>query len=255
MFLGLAPAEQDVFARMPEIMPTAVEGERAQHDMGVLTGHVGHAHLRAVEAAQDRVQDVSGGEVVQVMVEQAFEFVRPPGAALRPFPLHFDPPAQIGRSRDGVHRQNAFDAYLVNEFTPFVLNRTSWPQMGATGCSFGGYHAVNFALRHPDIVTYAVSMSGAFDIPRRFLDGYYDQNAYFHAPLDYLPNLNDGWFLDRFRRNYYVLAVGNHDPLFDQNVKLAHELGVKQIPHILDVWEGFGHDWPWWQRMAAKFFG
>ena len=156
---------------------------------------------------------------------------------------------------DRLHRQNAFDAYLVNEFAPFVRNRTSWPQMGATGCSFGGYHAVNFALRHPDIVTYAVSMSGAFDIARRFLDGYYDQNAYFHSPLDYLPNLNDDWFLERFRRNYYVLAVGNHDPLFDQNVKLAHELGVKQIPHILDVWEGFGHDWPWWQRMAAKFFG
>ena len=46
--------------------------------------------------------------------------------------------------------------------------------MGATGCSFGGYHAINFALRHPDLVTYAVSMSAAFDIPQRFLDGHYD---------------------------------------------------------------------------------
>lgn len=155
---------------------------------------------------------------------------------------------------DRLHRQNAFDAYLVHEFTPFVVGRTTWPQMGATGCSFGGYHAINFALRHPDIVPYAVSMSGAFDVPKRFLNGYYDQNAYFHSPLDYLPGLNDGWFLDRFRRNYYVLAVGNHDPLFDQNVKLAHEFGSKQMPHILDVWDGFGHDWPWWQQMAAKFF-
>jgi esterase/lipase superfamily enzyme len=42
--------------------------------------------------------------------------------------------------------------------------------------------------------------------------------------------------------------------LFDQNVKLAHWFGVKGIPHLLDVWEGFGHDWPWWQKMAAKFF-
>ena len=75
------------------------------------------------------------------------------------------------------------------EVAPFVRDRTSWPQMGTTGCSFGGYHAINFALRHPDLVTYAVSMSGAFDIPQRFLDGYYDQNAYFHSPLDYLPNL------------------------------------------------------------------
>ena len=159
------------------------------------------------------------------------------------------------RPADRLHRQNAFDAYLVHELAPFVRNRTSWPQMGATGCSFGGYHAINFALRHPDLVTYAVSMSGAFDIPRRFLDGYYDENAYFHAPLDYLPNCERRLVAGTdSRRNYYVLAVGNHDPLFDQNVKLAHALGVKEIPHILDVWEGFGHDWPWWHRMAEKFF-
>jgi len=154
---------------------------------------------------------------------------------------------------DRLHRQNAFDAYLTVEFTPFVRNRTSWPQMGATGCSFGGYHTINFALRHPDIVTYAVSMSGAYNIPNRFLDGFYNDDAYFNSPLDYLPNI-DGWHLDRFRRNYYVLVTGNGDPLFDQNVKLAHQFGVKQIPHILDVWDGFGHDWPWWQQMARKFF-
>jgi len=155
---------------------------------------------------------------------------------------------------DRVHLQNAFDAYLTRELVPFVRDRTSWPQMATTGCSFGGYHAINFALRHPDIVTYAVSMSGAFNVPQQFLDGYYDQNAYFHAPLDYLPNLNDHNQLEQMRRNYYVLAVGNHDQLFDQNVKLAHELGSKKIPHILDVWEGFGHDWPWWHQMAKKFF-
>ena len=155
---------------------------------------------------------------------------------------------------DRLHRQNAFDAYLVQELAPFVRNRTSWPQIGTTGCSFGGYHAVNFALWHPDIVTYAVSMSGAFDIPNRFLDGFYNDDAYYHSPLDYLPNLADDWFLERLRRNYFVLAVGNHDVLFDQNVKLAHVLGSRHIPHLLDVWEGFGHDWPWWRKMAEKFF-
>ena len=156
---------------------------------------------------------------------------------------------------DRLHLQNAFDAYLVYELTPFVKNRTSWPQMGTTGCSFGGYHAINFALRHPDIVTYAVSMSGAFDVPKRFLDGYYDQNAYFHSPLDYLAGLNEGWFLDQYRRNYYVLVVGNGDSLFDSNVKLAHEFGVKHVPHLLDVWEGFGHDWPWWRKMLPYYLG
>lgn len=155
---------------------------------------------------------------------------------------------------DKLHSQNAFDAYLTLEFTPFVQNRTWWTRMGATGCSFGGYHAINFALRHPDIVTYVVSMSGAFDIPKRFLNGYYDENAYFNSPLDNLPNLSDSWFLDRYRSNYYVLTTGWGDPLLDQSMKLAGEFRHKQIPHFLDIWEGFGHDWPWWQQMAAKFF-
>jgi len=153
-----------------------------------------------------------------------------------------------------LHRQNAFDAYLTYEAVPFIRNRTTWGQIGTTGCSFGGYHAMNYALRHPDIVTYAVSMSGAFDIPKRFLDGYYNGDAYFHSPLDYLPNLGDPWFLDRMRRSYYVLLVGNGDALFDQNVKMAHAFGIKGVPHKLDVWEGFGHDWPWWQQMAGQYF-
>jgi len=153
-----------------------------------------------------------------------------------------------------LNRQNAFDAYLALEVAPFVRDWTTWGQMGTTGCSFGGYHAINFALRHPDLVTYAVSMSGAFDVPRRFLDGYYNNDAYLHSPLDYLPGLDDPWFLSRLRHSYYVLVVGNGDSLFDQNVKLAHVLGVKDIPHVLDVWDGFGHDWPWWHNMAQKYF-
>jgi esterase/lipase superfamily enzyme len=39
-------------------------------------------------------------------------------------------------------------------------------------------------------------------------------------------------------------------------VRLGGILSNKQIPHWLDVWrDGTGHDWPWWQRMAVKFFG
>ncbi len=155
---------------------------------------------------------------------------------------------------DRLHRHNAFDAYLAIEVAPFIRDRTSWPQFATTGCSFGGYHAVNYALRHPDQVTYAVSMSGAFDIPSRFLNGFHNTDAYLNSPLEYLPSLSDPWFLERIRRNYYVLAVGNHDPLFDNNVKMAHALGSKGIPHNLEVWDGFVHDWPWWHQMARKFF-
>ena len=104
-------------------------------------------------------------------------------------------------------------------------------QMGATGLQFRRIprHQLRAApsrYRH----LRGLACPGAFDIPRRFLDGFYNQDAYLHAPLDYLPQARDPWFLERIRRNYYVLVVGNQDPLFDQNVKLAHVFGRQGNP-------------------------
>ena len=95
----------------------------------------------------------------------------------------------------GVHpgsriwRHVQYERYLLNEFLPFLKWKNWASQIAVTGCSFGGYHALNFALRHPDLVSSCVSMSGSFDI-RSFLDGYYDDNVYFNNPVDYLANMS-----------------------------------------------------------------
>jgi esterase/lipase superfamily enzyme len=151
-------------------------------------------------------------------------------------------------------RHVQYDDYLVHELIPFVRSRNSSPELAVTGCSFGGYHSVNFALRHPDLVNYCVSMSGAFDV-HQFLNGYYDDNCYYNCPPDFLPGVTDPWFLDRYRRMRIVLATGENDICLDENRRLSGIMSAKSIPHWLDVWgDGAGHDWPWWQRMAQKFF-
>ena len=151
-------------------------------------------------------------------------------------------------------RQVEYDQYLVHEVVPFVRARNASTQLTVTGCSFGGYHSVNFALRHPDLATHCISMGGAFDI-HQFLNGYYDENCYFNCPPDFLPNLNDAWFLDRYRQMKIVLATGETDICLDENRRLATIMAAKSIPHYLDVWgDGAGHDWPWWEQMARKFF-
>lgn len=158
------------------------------------------------------------------------------------------PPAQ----RAARHVQ--FDDYLVHELMPFIRTLNASPELAVTGCSFGGYHSVNFALRHPDLATYCVSMGGAFDI-HQFLDGYYDDNCYYNCPPDFLPSLNDSWYLDRYRRMRIVLATGENDICLAENRRLSDIMKAKSIPHWLDVWgNGTGHDWPWWERMAQKFF-
>lgn len=103
--------------------------------------------------------------------------------------------------RERVRRHNQYEQCVINEAIPYIRSKNPSQELGLTGCSFGGYHVMNFALRHPDMVTYAVSTSGAFDI-RQFLDGYFDDNCYFNAPLEFLPNLNDDWYLSRYPHSH-----------------------------------------------------
>ena|SRR5437868_8531516 len=154
-----------------------------------------------------------------------------------------------------VQRHMQYERYLLEDVLPLVRQKNSDSRFGVTGCSFGAYHAVNFALRHPDIVTGCVSMGGAFSI-KQFLHGYYDEDVYFNNPPDYLPNMNDPWYLDRYRRMKLVLATGEHDMCWNDNEQFAALLRAKGIPHELAVWRDHtGHDWPWWNKMAKVYFG
>jgi esterase/lipase superfamily enzyme len=156
--------------------------------------------------------------------------------------------------RARIVRHTQFDRYVLTEVIPFALGKTPDRHLVVTGCSFGGYHAVNFALRHPAEVRGCISLSGVFDI-KPFLDGHYDDDVYFNNPVDYLPNLNDDWYLHRFRtRLRLVLAAGEHDNCLDANLKLSGILRDKGVNHHMDVWgDGTGHDWPWWRSMAATY--
>jgi esterase/lipase superfamily enzyme len=153
---------------------------------------------------------------------------------------------------DRVRRHMQYEDYLVNEVMPFLRHRNWSSRRVATGCSFGGYHCLNFSLKHPDLITDCISMSGAFDI-KQFLNGYYDTNCYYNNPPDYLPNMNGDWRQQLYKN--FILVSGDHDMCLGENFRMAEIMGRKHIPHILDVWKnGTGHDWPWWQNMARKFF-
>lgn len=155
---------------------------------------------------------------------------------------------------DRVMRYLAYESYLLYEVAPLIKGVNGRERIFVTGCSLGGYHALNFALKHPDLVGDCVAMSGAFDL-RMFMDGYYDNDFYFNNPVDYVPNITDPWFLDRYRQMRLLLAAGDHDICLGENFRMANILGARGIPHWLDVWTGGEkHDWPLWRRMAEKFF-
>ncbi len=155
--------------------------------------------------------------------------------------------------RQRIARHMQYEEYLLNEVAPLIRQMNPEPQLMALGLSFGGYHAVNLALRHPEIVSGFISLSGTFDLTG-FLDGYYDQNCYYNLPTHYLPRLTDLGYLDRFRRNRFVLATGWDDHCLGQNQDLDRILNEKGIAHEFHVWDlPNSHDWPAWQRMMRQY--
>lgn len=155
--------------------------------------------------------------------------------------------------RHRVLRHLHYESYLLGDVVPFVHHVNRYGTIGVTGCSFGAYHAMVLALRHPYVFTNCLTMGGAFDITQ-FLDGYWDEDCYFLNPPHFLPTLTNSYYLDQFRRNKWVMATGEHDICRAANESFSHLFHSKGIPHSLHVW-GFGskHDWPDWQPMAAAY--
>ncbi len=152
-----------------------------------------------------------------------------------------------------IARHVQFEDYVMSEVLPLIRSKNQYPGLVSLGCSFGGFHAVNIALRHPEHFSGLLSMSGAYDMSN-FLHGYHDEDVYFHQPTQYLPNLSDHWKLEQMRRQKIVLATGWDDQCLWQNQNLSRILGEKAIPHNLYIWETHNsHDWPTWERMVDYY--
>jgi len=155
---------------------------------------------------------------------------------------------------DRVLRHIAYEQYLLDEVLPFVRSLDGGGRLWVTGCDFGGYHAMNFTLRHPDCVDTCLSISGSFDV-RPLVPECHDVECYYNNPMEYLPNLSDNWFLSRYRNKIeFILATGEWDICLESNLAFSRLLDNKRVRHWLDVWgDHTKHDWPWWQKMIHKF--
>jgi len=153
---------------------------------------------------------------------------------------------------DRVKAHNGFENTILNDVIEYAKHDSGRSKVATAGCSFGAYHAANIAFRHPDKVAYMISMGGAFDI-KQFIMGYYDDNCFYNNPADYLPGLNDSWYLDQLRNMGIVLGTGDNDMCKDENIRLSNILNEKGIRNWLDIVPGGAHDWPWWREMFPRY--
>lgn len=155
---------------------------------------------------------------------------------------------------DRVRRAKQFEEFFLHELIPHLRHTTGTDRLILLGASFGGYHAITYALKHPELVNKAISLSGSFNI-KSFLDGYYDNDCYFNNPVDFLPNISDPWFFEQMNtKTELVLVSSEQDNCLDRNVELANILTAKNIRHQFIVWKGnYPHDWPTWQQMLPHY--
>ena len=52
-----------------------------------------------------------------------------------------------------------------------------------------------------------------------------------------------------------ILALGREDPNIEENRRLSGLLWEKGIGNALREWDGWSHDWPYWQQMAGMYIG
>jgi len=143
---------------------------------------------------------------------------------------------------------SCYDKLVLQEIVPRAQYETGHGRMVMAGCSFGGYHAVNFSFRHPGATSYCLSMSGAFDV-HQFIDGYYDDNIYYNNPVDFIPNDQDP---DLWRMGI-ILGTAEYDICRQDNEKLSQILHHKNINHWLDIRPQANHDWPVWRDMFPHY--
>jgi esterase/lipase superfamily enzyme len=151
-------------------------------------------------------------------------------------------------------RHLQYDRYLHDEVLPFTASLNAEPFVVATGASFGAYHAVCFGFRHPHLVNRIIGMSGLYDM-KRLTGGYSDANVYACNPADFMLHEHDPGRLEAFRRQDIVLAIGRDDPSCATNESLSAALWDKGIGNALRVWDGWAHDWPYWERMIRLYIG
>ncbi len=155
---------------------------------------------------------------------------------------------------DRFARHEQYHNYLLNEVVPFSRHRNPNSFLIAAGASFGGFQAISFGLRHPEQVGRVLSLSGLCDV-RRFGDGYYDDNLYLNNPIDFIANEHERHRLELLRKQDIILAVGRDDRLRESNERLSRLLWSKDIGNALRIWDGWSHDWPYWQKMILLYIG
>jgi S-formylglutathione hydrolase FrmB len=160
-----------------------------------------------------------------------------------------------------------WETYHVDQLIPWVdahfRTKPSRAERAVAGLSMGGFGAMSYAARHPDLFAAAASFSGAVDTnnpldiavtpvsvwgPRATEEVRWRA----HNPWDLAGNLRGISLTIRTGNGLTGGPFGGGDivetTVRDMSVSFHDRLSQLAIPSIWDDYGPGGHDWPYWQR-------
>ncbi len=151
-----------------------------------------------------------------------------------------------------AYRHTLYDAYLYHEVVPLMTLKNANPFLITLGASFGAYHAMNFGLKHPDVTHRIIGLSGVYNIGW-WADGFNGEHVYFNNPVQYIQHEHEAGRLNLLRRLDIIMATGREDRLIHSAREMSRVLWGKGIGNALREWDGWSHDWPYWQKMVTLY--
>lgn len=164
-------------------------------------------------------------------------------------------------------KRRRFESYILRELIPRVddvlRTRAHRESRGVAGNSMGGYGALRFALKRPDLFSFAASTSGAFHAPALL-------NTTDEQWRELMPSIEKafgptGTRARRLNDIFQIAAVaqkkgslpvisidcGNDDSFLEVNRDLSRKLTDYGIIHRYKEFSG-GHDWDYWDNRVKE---
>lgn len=161
-----------------------------------------------------------------------------------------------------ILRHEDYDKYITWEIIPSILWKSKENNNGeekkilVTGCSMGAYHSANFFFRHPEHFDSLIALSGIYSTSY-FFGEYSNEQIYLNSPIDYLSNLKDRYYLDKYKSSNILICCGQgayEEDMLAETHRLEKVLIEKNIQNCVEYWgNDVSHDWIWWQKQIRHY--
>ena len=171
-----------------------------------------------------------------------------------------------------------FEDFFIEELIPHIEStyrvRTDRQFRALAGLSMGGYGAMLYAVKHPDMFTATCPLSAAIYTDKQVLDNSQEAWDYVFGPPFKVGASGENRLTDHYRANSVIdivqqgdaqrfedLAIyidcGDDDFLVEGNFRLTQVLRERGIEHEFRMRDG-GHTWSYWRSAlpeVLKFVG